>query len=266
MLITMRNLLIFCLLLLNSFNHLSAQTPLTEAIDFSVKTTESEVINLFPLLDAGNIVVIDFFSTSCGPCQTFAYDFEMAYQNFGSNQGNVFFLAINYNSDNQGVRIFDSTFNVTLPSASGIEGGGNAVYEAYLISAYPTVIVIKPDHQIAEQFIWEPTAENITNAVVNAGGTLVGEMESKMNKNEIVISPNPANDVLKLSFNANCSQTIAFRVYDLTGKVFVLKKNIAISDGPSHVDINISQLSAGVYFIEAVQDDGKTLTEKFIVK
>ena len=44
---------------------LSAQTQLTEAVDFHVKDIEGNIIDLFPILDEANqIVVIDFFSTS----------------------------------------------------------------------------------------------------------------------------------------------------------------------------------------------------------
>lgn len=44
---------------------LFSQTPLAEAVDFHIKTVEGVVIDLFPLLDDQNkIVVIDFFSTS----------------------------------------------------------------------------------------------------------------------------------------------------------------------------------------------------------
>ena len=44
---------------------LTAQTTLTEAVDFHVKTFECEIINFCPLLDGQNkIIVIDFFTTS----------------------------------------------------------------------------------------------------------------------------------------------------------------------------------------------------------
>ncbi len=197
---------------------LKSQTPLTEAPDFSVKTTDSETIHLYNKLDQNQLVVIDFFSTSCGPCQTFAYDFELAYENFGSNSGNVFFVAINYNSDNEGVRIFDSTFNITLPSASGIEGGGNAVYEQYLISAYPTVIVITPDRQIVEQFVWEPTVENITNAVIAAGGILVGSPEMSSNGIDYKVFPIPADEKLNIQ-NFNTNEDLLFSLFDLRGSL-----------------------------------------------
>ncbi|NOU48367.1 MAG: T9SS type A sorting domain-containing protein [Bacteroidales bacterium] len=262
----MRKIITIFVLLLISFNRLLAQTPLTEAVEFNVKTLESETIRLFPLLDAGNIVVIDFFSTSCGPCQTFAYDFEMAYQNFGSNQGNVFFLAINYNSDNEGVRIFDSIFHITLPSASGIEGGGNAVYESYQISAYPTVILITPDHQITEQFIWEPTAENITNAVVNAGGTLVGESENGFDFNRVSLFPNPVNDVLNLRFVAKQTGAFSYRIIDLSGRVCLRGDNLSVSVGSNQRIVDVKRLPAGVYFLEQTINNDHVISNKIVVE
>jgi thiol-disulfide isomerase/thioredoxin len=263
---TMKKSIIFGLLFFTFFVRINAQTPLTEAVEFSVKTLNSETIRLFPILDAGNFVVIDFFSTSCGPCQTFAYDFEMAYQNFGSNQGNVFFLAINYNSDNRGVEIFDSIFNITLPSASGLEGGGNAVYEAYGITAYPTVILISPDHHITEQFIWEPTAENITNAVVSAGGTLVGEIEKKDGLSQLTISPNPGNDVVKLIFDTEKSGHISYQIIDLTGRVLLKEEDIIVMKGNNQIKINLTVLPSGVYLVKLFEVNKRVIVQKIIVE
>lgn len=262
----MRKSITFCLLFLTFILGINAQTPLEEAVEFSVKTLDSETIRLFPILDAGNIVVIDFFSTSCGPCQTFAYDFEMAYQNFGSNQGNVFFLAINYNSDNRGVEIFDSIFNITLPSASGLEGGGNAVYEAYGITAYPTVILITPDHQITEQFIWEPTAENITNAVVSAGGTLVGEIEKYDGLSGLTISPNPGKDLVKLFFDTEKSGQISYQILDLTGRVFLKEENIIVVKGNNQININLTTLPSAVYLVKLFDMNQKVIVQKIVVE
>ncbi len=118
----------FLILLLGSITA-SSQTLLTEANDFSVKTLEGETIYLFPLLDEENmIVVIDFFSTTCGPCQDYADDFQRSYENFGSNTGNVYFMGINWGNDNEGVHEFDSIFGLTYPTASGTQGGGNIVF------------------------------------------------------------------------------------------------------------------------------------------
>lgn len=251
---------LFLILFVFKTGYLSAQTPLTVAPDFSVKTTESETIHLFPLLDNNKIVVIDFFSTSCGPCQTFAYDFELAYQNFGSNEGNVFFVAINYNSDNQGVRIFDSTFNITLPSASGIEGGGNAVYEAYQISAYPTVIVITPDRQIVEQFIWEPTEENITNAVVEAGGLLVGNQE--LVSENFNIYPNPADQEFSIQISSALMSEAHFAIYDIAGKK--VKSGLISENEKSIIKLPVSDLDNGLYLFK-LESKNQIFTKKIFI-
>ena len=256
--------MLFTILMVLWFNSF-AQTPLTEAINFSVKTTLGDTISIFPRLNAGKIVVLDFFSTSCGPCQTFAHDFEVAYQNFGSNTGDVFFLAINFNNDNAGVRVFDSIFNITLPSASGLEGGGNAVYELYQIYAYPTVIVITPDHQIVEQAVWEPTAENITNAIVNAGGTLVGLAESNNTLQNLVLSPNPANDFLILNYKTDRSDPLSVRIVDIYGSLLIQKELNVISQTTVNEKINISSLSAGIYFVQILQDK-RLITRKIIIE
>jgi len=53
------------IILLFLLSTISAQTTLTEAVDFLVKDTEGDITELFPLLDEENkIVVIDFFTTS----------------------------------------------------------------------------------------------------------------------------------------------------------------------------------------------------------
>ena len=133
---------------------LHAQCPLTEAVDFTVTDLEGNTINLFEILDGGQYVVIDFFFTSCGPCQSAAPFINEAYEHFGCGDHDVKFIAMDTGDDNAACEWFDETFGVTYPTVSGIEGGGTAVCSAYGIPAYPTVILIAPDHSILEQDIW----------------------------------------------------------------------------------------------------------------
>ncbi|PKP54120.1 MAG: hypothetical protein CVT92_00905 [Bacteroidetes bacterium HGW-Bacteroidetes-1] len=247
----MKNYLYSFLFTILFFTNAGAQTPLTSAIDFNVKTLDGEVIDLFPILDQNKIVVVDFFSTSCGPCQTFAYDFQIAYENFGFNQGNVFFLGVNYNGTNEDVRFFDSLFNISLPSASGLDGGGNKVFDSYLVAAYPTVIVIKPDHAIAEQFIWEPSAENIIEAVINAGGLLVGQKENSFSNNDIQIYPNPATSRITLSLELDQQELITIKLKEMSGRLIAIPfENVILEKGINNPEIETGFLPNGMYFVE----------------
>ena len=52
------------------------------------------------------------------------------------------------------VLAYDELHGVLYPSISGIDGGGNAICSAYNIPAYPTHIIIAPNHDIIAQDIW----------------------------------------------------------------------------------------------------------------
>jgi thiol-disulfide isomerase/thioredoxin len=165
--------LLFVFLVLTGISTLTkAQTPLTVAVDFTVTTVEGEELNLFDILDGEQHVIIDFFFTTCGPCQQAAPHINAAYINFGCNSGDVFFIAMDYGDTDAQCIAFDQQFGVEYPTVSGLEGGGNAVCSSYGITAYPTVILIAPNHTIIEQDIFPiPNPQAVIQPILNAGCT-----------------------------------------------------------------------------------------------
>ncbi len=77
-----------------------------------------------------------------------------AYELFGCNTADIFIMSINDGNTNAQCIVFDQTYGIPFPCISGVEGGGNAINNAYGINAYPTYILIAPDHQIVEQDMW----------------------------------------------------------------------------------------------------------------
>ena len=244
---------------------LNGQTPLTEAVNFHVKTIEGETIWLFPLLDDDKIVVIDFFSTTCGPCQDYAPDYQEAYEEFGENQSNVFFMGINWGNDNNGVHEFDSIFGLTYPSVSGTQGGGDDVFEDYEVLSYPTVIVITPDHQIVEQYIWPPTSENIISAVIAAGGMYVGVDDQLQTVEEVVVYPNPVTDKAFLKINTSSAATLQYDVVDIFGNTLFSSEKHFLGKGSSKIEIPVSGLINGLYFVRLNINNAEVITCRFIL-
>jgi len=244
---------------------LNSQTPLTEAVNFHVKTIEGETIWLFPLLDDDKIVVIDFFSTTCGPCQDYAPDYQEAYEEFGENQSNVFFMGINWGDDNNGVHQFDSIFGLTYPSVSGTQGGGDDVFEDYEVLSYPTVIIITPDHQIVEQYIWPPTSENIISAVIEAGGMYVGVEDQAKTDEDVVVYPNPATDKAFLKIKLSSAATVQLEIVDLLGNILYSSEKQFLGKGSSKIEIPVSGLINGLYFVRLRIDNAGVKTSRFIL-
>ena len=144
-----------------------AQTGLTTALDFTVTDVHGNSHNLFNYLDDGKHVIIDFFFTTCGPCISSVPTLNQAYNDYGCNTGDVIFLSIDNGDSDSEVMQYEIDYGGLLPSASGNDGGGNAVVSSYGIGSYPTVVLIAPDHTILEQYIYPVI--NISTALPNAG-------------------------------------------------------------------------------------------------
>ncbi len=144
-----------------------AQTSLTTAVDFTVTDIHGNTHNLFDYLNNGKHVIVDFFFTTCGPCIASVPILNQAYTDYGCNTGDIIFLSIDNGDSDAQVMQYEIDHGGLLPAASGNDGGGNAVNAAYGISAYPTVILIAPNHTILEQDIFP--VSNITTALPNAG-------------------------------------------------------------------------------------------------
>ena len=149
----------------------SAQTNLTEAVDFTVTDLDGNEHTLSDYLDAGKYVCIDFFAYWCGPCAAHAPYFTEVYQMYGCNGGDVIFMSMEYEGTWDQTHDFevDNAGENPAPAISGAEGGGFAVHGDYGIQAYPTFILIDPEWNIVEQDIW-PMSVAILDDVLQSYG------------------------------------------------------------------------------------------------
>ena len=150
---------------------LKAQCPLTEAVDFTATDCHGTEVHLFDILDGGQHVLIDFFYTTCGPCQQATPKVVESYYAMGCNQHDVFYMEITCRaSDTDPVcQTWCQTYGVEYPTISGPAGGVN-ICNQYGITAYPTVILIAPNRQILIQDLWPiNNAQSIISALEAQG-------------------------------------------------------------------------------------------------
>lgn len=89
-------------------------------------------------------------------------------------------------------------------------------------------------------------------------------IEEDANTNTILnVYPNPANDVVTVTFNALDNQSIV-SVFDLTGKE-VVTNQLNTGKGLSQERLNVSQLTQGVYFIRITSGKNSS-TQKLVIQ
>jgi hypothetical protein len=86
--------------------------------------------------------------------------------------------------------------------------------------------------------------------------TIEGLSVSENSLSELVISPNPASNVIRVSNNKVPIAT--YKIYSLDGKMQASQQ--------FENTIDISQLTSGLHFITLISEEGITQTEKFIKK
>jgi hypothetical protein len=261
-------LLIFVLALAVS---LKAQTNLTHAIDFTVTTVEGPTFNLFGKLAENKYVVIDFFYYGCVPCQQTAPKVNGAYEYFGCNTGNVFFIGMDDGDNASQTALFGTNFGAHYPAVSGTDGGGSAVNATYGIGAYPTVILIAPNGDILDGDIW-PIADAafLYNYVQGQGGTPKTCPSAGIDDNttsptlNLLIMPNPATGQANIYFNSKSGVSYDIRIFDLLGQeVYDYNISSAMSGYISHTIK--SDLSTGNYVVKIFEDNNPVAVQKLSI-
>ncbi|MCB2220963.1 MAG: T9SS type A sorting domain-containing protein [Bacteroidetes bacterium] len=191
---------------------------------------------------------------------------QAAYEEFGCNDGNVFFLGIDKGNTNASVILFDSIYGIHYPSASGQEGNGNAVHWDYNIQATPSIVVILPDRSIPVKQIYPPSTENVADSVTQVGGIqqacLTG-IKNEQSDVEVMLYPNPVGDYLSVSVNDKIKiQPESIKIYSYTGQQI---DEMSISGRTvNKIIFNTGSLYPGLYFIEIRTPSKKVITQKFL--
>ncbi|MBW6490681.1 MAG: peroxiredoxin family protein [Lentimicrobium sp.] len=237
-----------------------SQVDLDTAPDFSAKDVHGGLHHLYEYLDAENLVVIDFFTTNCGPCQTYASHVSASYEYFGCNFSNVKYLGINWGSDNVAVLEFDQLWGANYPSISGLQGGGNAVVDLYQVQSYPTVILIAPDRSILHNHIWPPEQSTLNALVLEAGGIpmlcTVNTNELYTNEPPLLTATNSASGAVTLSLNAQVKPGMSLLIYAADGR-------LVYEQAVENETITFN-LRAGVYVAALLQNRSKISTLRFM--
>ncbi len=256
-------LLIILLFLLFVSRVLFSQTPLSMAPNFSVIDARGNYHDLYSYLDNGKYVLLDFFYNECLVCQSHIPEVNDAFIKFGCNTNDVFFMGINFENTDGEVISFENEYGVFYPNVSGIDGGGNDIVELFLVIAFPTIILISPDHTIPLPDIWPLTSVNIVEELLNIGLDTIAcpyaQINSKTDLPEIMVFPNPVSDFIHITSMLDESN-ITITIHDFIGReVYSEYKSLLRKE-----KIDISSYMSGIYFLQIHKDNILLYSEKII--
>lgn len=241
---------------------MNAQTTLTNAVDFTVTDLSGTSHNLFSLLNSGKHVCIDFFFTTCGPCQQTVPYFEQTFTNYGCNTGDIFFISIDVGNTDAECLAYVNTYMggpSALPVVSGLDGSGDAVISAYGIGAFPTYILIAPNHSIIEQDMWPiSSAANFTtffSAHQLTQMSCAASITETVDLNNTRLFPNPASDVLNVAADF---KIISYTIYDNAGR---LVRQTTLEQPAVQISVDVAEFASGLYYIETQTEQGNSRTK-----
>jgi hypothetical protein len=108
---------------------------------------------------------------------------------------------------------------------------------------------------------------NLTSAAAartTSDVSIVSAKETVGNPLELTVYPNPATDIVKLSFTLQKNEKIVIIVYDLSGNIVINKAKTNLIQGTQTISLNTSQLKDGSYFIRVISDREVVGISRFI--
>ncbi len=144
---------------------------------------------------------------------------------------------------------------------------GNAARGVYNVTTVPTLVdsmingltyfnfhtTANPNGEIRGQAAPDLVQECLANSVLELNGE----------KFVVKVAPNPVSERLNVTFDSNEQFNAQIIVSDLTGRQISAQK-VEILRGGNNVDVNMSNINSGIYFIQLRQANRLLFTEKIV--
>jgi hypothetical protein len=130
------------------------------------------------------------------------------------------------------------------------EYGYGTIFRCSTSGAYTTLINLTDNNGAFPQNGSLLEVKNITSGITKI-----------VNKSKFMLYPNPATNMVNLSFDNQATEQAEIQIFNIIGKE-VISENATVGNGKV-VSINVEMLSPGMYFVKVITNNNMYV-EKFI--
>ena len=235
------------------------------AMDFNITDCNGTSHHLFSDLDAGNVVIIEFFMTSCTSCITAGQKLEpMKADLLAEFPGKIKSYAFGFNNTYTCTQVKNWVTNNSFTSIPSDSGAAQVAY--YGGMGMPTIVVLgggSAHAVLGTPYVGFSTSDTATMANAIRGFlNPSGVKETSQAINSLDVFPNPANDKLNLTFNLDKNSTVKIELVDITGRTISVMSNETLMNGKINKTIETGSFAEGNYILKI--STGETVINKKI--
>lgn len=95
--------------------------------------------------------------------------------------------------------------------------------------------------------------------------TCTGIKQLKDQENNIIVTPNPFNENIRISFNQISNELFTAELLDITGKrIKLITNNESVVDTQNSIQLNLENIAPGIYFLKLTGSNHTVITKKII--
>mgnify|MGYP006274869553 CR=1 FL=1 len=225
-----------------------AQVP-----DFTITSTDGETYSIHNELDKGKVIVIDFFSTTCGTCQSGVPQMEKIWNNALENgdKGWVWAVEIMYHDESEIDAFFDQ-YGGSFPAFSVIDDDSiiNPDY-GFDVPYAPQYFVICPD------YTYNNVPITAISQFIEKCGVISNIRETAMDN---IILQNRSKSIFIDNLPTDNGQ-YQIQMVNMIGKIV---SNKVVSGSAS--TWQSSELEEGIYVVRIINDGRTRFAEKILIR
>jgi len=161
------------------------------------------------------------------------------------------------------VRLYNSSGSTLATSANGSTASETIIRNttaaaSYFIQVYPYGTT---NFSATLCYTLRVSVGNTTFRVTENG--VVEENMEELSKESFVLYPNPTQNEVNVLFNAASARTFQLNIFDMVGKQ-VYTQQLNLEEGQNKYNVNVAELSKGIYFVELLNNEERQVKKLII--